>query len=1141
MKNVYTSLDINLLADKMMVKIQESWKTPFDSPVVVFTDSKTEQWFKLFWLKKQGTGNSILMNLETKRIQQFLFDLVKPQNSDKNDIKNLSVEMLRDVIITKLTEKTAGKYYFETLGAPEVETYLTTGSTDSKINANHLYDFSQTIASLFLDYEDTRPDMMDEVLAKSPWQAKLYNDVIGESGAKIENVKYMTLFQLAELNKKANAGTLTFNKFSDHPIFIFGFSGLGQSYRNILNEFSKKHTLEVFLQAMDYEENPENQLLDKWAEFGKEQYDLWSKDSTLQKLSEQNFNKTDSLLHRIQKSVAENKKLVQEPFNAADNSLTLTAAPTSLREVEAVHTKICELLSQENTGTRLGDILVLAPNIQDYKTAIEQVFDQTDQFSKDSAFPYIPYTIADYSGERSLTAEALSVLFGILNKGYLSRADVFLLLHNYLVQSVRGLSDKEVSSWADWTSQLNVFRDRVGHDDWKKAKTRILLSRLTNETVIYSNNTDNSQTNDRQFLPFESIDSQDNDSLYRFVQTIDELLEWTKYSKKTQFTKEDIDNLQDLLDCWLHTGDNTPDDLNNESLVYQNVTEEIERQKLTDSQTVYSRCFQNALLDRSRAVSLSSSNILSTGITFANFESNHILSAKYVFLMGLDSKAFPGLNNNNELDMRINLQNPDKREPGDESVPLKNKNAFLCQLMSASEGLFISYINKDLQKDEDFYKSSVLATLFDTVYAPVKDKKAPPAYEKQIHIDEDRDWNELYTLREFRNKKNFEKLKETGRTPPREENYADNYDENDEYKYENNINLPDRVSISSITKFLQDPFIFQAEQLFNKDDDISEEEQQEYEPLTLNRLTESSLRKKEIKKLLPKLNSFPIFDVNEPIDISSELSITELTQKLQNLNLLPDSFFGTTAVDSFFSSIEGICKTIRFELPGSIEEICNTLRFELPEVNFIKDNVSQLVKKDIVNNKKDWFITGEMTWHNKIEDFKKTNTLLTLDFNNSENYLPGYITSLVLLADLHDDDSKFYNIILNVIDSNAKLSNKTYFATPKQAKELLNQLYKKMFIKPYGRCIPFSIMKKDIEKNNLTFSSLKYELNGEHHPEWGYFSKKTLFDMDKHLGYSTDPLNFSAQWKMARDNQRKLILYLPQAEENDTQNETGEQ
>ena len=182
-----------------------------------------------------------------------------------------------------------------------------------------------------------------------------------------------------------------------------------------------------------------------------------------------------------------------------------------------------------------------------------------------------------------------------------------------------------------------------------------------------------------------------------------------------------------------------------------------------------------------------------------------------------------------------------------------------------------------------------------------------------------------------------------------------------------------------------------------------------------------------------------------------------------------------------------------------------------------------------------------MTWHNKIEDFKKTNTLLTLDFNNSENYLLGYITSLVLLADLHDDDSKFYNIILNVIDSNAKLSNKTYSSTPKQAKELLNQLYKKMFIKPYGRCIPFSIMKKDIEKNNLTFSSLKYELNGEHHPEWGYFSKKTLFDMDKHLGYSTEPLNFSAQWKMARDNQRKLILYLPQAEENDTQNETGEQ
>ena len=138
MKNVYTSWDLTLLADKLIEKINESWKNPFRSPAVVFTDPKTEQWFKLLWLKNKASGNSILMNLKTLRIQQFLFDLVALTDSEK-----LSVELLRDVIISKLTEKNSdGKYYFETLGAPAVEVYLTSQASDSKINANHLYDFS---------------------------------------------------------------------------------------------------------------------------------------------------------------------------------------------------------------------------------------------------------------------------------------------------------------------------------------------------------------------------------------------------------------------------------------------------------------------------------------------------------------------------------------------------------------------------------------------------------------------------------------------------------------------------------------------------------------------------------------------------------------------------------------------------------------------------------------------------------------------------------------------------------------------------------------------------------------------------------------------------------------------------------------
>ncbi len=384
MKNVYTSWDLDLLADNMIEKIMEKWDSPFSSPAVVFTDPKTEQWFKLRWLKKKsqgagkGSGQGILMNLKTLRIQQFLFDLVTPDAAAFQKAERLSVELLRDVIISKLTSRegsgtgAGSKYYFETLDAPEVTTYLTT--PDKKINANHLYDFAQTIASLFLDYEDTRPDALNQLLAQQAWQKKLYDDVIGEKGLEIEGTKYLTLYQLTKENKKAGGGNLTFSWKKDRPVFIFGFSGIGQIYRQVLDDFSKDFQLEVFLQLGDIPKEPKNQLLDKWGGFGREQFGLWSKNTQAALItSAESFSRTDSILHKTQKAIAEDTEMTALKFDASDTSLTLTAAPTALREIDALHSKICHLL--EKDGVQLGDILVVAPHIQNYKTAIEQVFD----------------------------------------------------------------------------------------------------------------------------------------------------------------------------------------------------------------------------------------------------------------------------------------------------------------------------------------------------------------------------------------------------------------------------------------------------------------------------------------------------------------------------------------------------------------------------------------------------------------------------------------------------------------------------------------------------------------------------------------------------------------------------------------------
>ena len=1163
MKNVYISWNLELLANKMIEKIIENWKSPFCSPVVIFSDPKIEQWFKLHWLKNQKSNNSVLMNLKTVRLEQFLFDILKPDFS----IEKLSSELLRDIIISKLTSKDDnGKYYFEILGeycnAPEIIKYLTdTTAPNTKVNTIHLYDFSQEITSLFMDYEDTCPDELDFILEKNPWQNKLYHDVFSAGGINIRGTRYLTLYQLAKLNtrpqpqtsghcetcKDKDGQTIQFDWDSNRPVFLFGFSGIGELYRNILSEFSKINNLEIFIQTGSFSDGQHqnanknstppaencgfsaNQLINKWAGYGKEHLELWIKtgDVTLEKLDvEAKTSSADNILHYVQNSIIGSKenekgsKIVSRAFSKDDQSLTLTAAPTKLREMEAVHSKICKLLLQGDT--QVGDILVVAPFIQDYIVAIEQVFDQNTFTDEEQNFPCIPYIIADYSGEKSLTAEALHVFFGILKKGYLCRSDVFALLRNYLVQTVRGISENELSAWSAWATQMHIYRDRGEAEDvvldWQKAKIRLLLSRLTEYPI--------KKNDEEDYLPYETIESSDDTSLYKFIQAIDELEEWTKFSEKDRLNSDDIKKLRDILKKWIYLENTIPSNLFNETLVFQNIIEEIDRQEMmtasdgeipetptvsdipNDAGYIYKDCFFFALFDRSRSVALHNSKILSQGITFANFESNRVLSAKYVFFIGLDSKAFPGIDSISDLDLRTK---------GYETVPRK-KNAFLCQLMSAKEGFFISFINKDLQKDEDFFKSSVLADLFDTAYLNEKiDGKEQSVYEQIIKIDENRPWSELFTSREFRNKNNFIRL-QGKQIPSNDSAQPDSaistgiFDAENEPCTQNEACspdkpkdtrvLPDRVPIYKIKKFLSDPFQFMAEAKFNPNEDDSDEELFEFEPLVFDNLTKSSLSKDYVQEFL----------VN-----NGKVMTDDLRHKLKNQNVLPDSFFGELALKDIAEDGNQKAELIKNSITN-VDKIVFSDKKALP----------LLIKQEINGDEKEWNLTGSLVWH----VFEENSTeITTIEINKSGNCLNGYVTTLALLASLknaNNTDTK-YSVKMHVItmksDSNP-IDTQNAEISPKEAYSLLQNIYHAMFVESYHICAPYSLVKDDIKADSGNeFSEFKRKLCDSYgNGEWQFFAKRDMFDLDKDIGYRAD--NFTEEWAKAKEHQKKLIVFL---------------
>ena len=80
------------------------------------------------------------------------------------------------------------------------------------------------------------------------------------------------------------------------------------------------------------------------------------------------------------------------------------------------------------------------------------------------------------------------------------------------------------------------------------------------------------------------------------------------------------------------------------------------------------------------------------------------------------------------------------------------------------------------------------------------------------------------------------------------------------------------MAISQIKRFLSDPFIFNAENLFAKENEDSENEKLEFERLSFDNLTNSSIRKDYIQK-----------SIKSGKDLSEEFK-----QKLKNENLLPE-------------------------------------------------------------------------------------------------------------------------------------------------------------------------------------------------------------------------------------------------------------
>lgn len=958
---------------------------------------------------------------------------------------------------------------------------------------------------------------------------EVFENADRESGST-KKTQYLTLpFLYRDCLDSSN--TPHFNYKSNAPVFIFGLSGMGQFYRVVLREFSKQYDVHAYIQnpcmkfwedldtsrlvpkvktthvedkiteTEDYIRDDENTLLRLWGKSGRDNIKLWCltddysscdfNEGERLSLLDKKQGKPDTLLHAVQYLVSNRENTFEEgPFKkeANDASITVTAAPSKLREIEALHSSICKLLLN---GVKANEILVVSPNLQEYSPFIYQIFDQAKMAAEngDKSIIHIPYTILDSISKDSLTGSLIETLFQVHDTKSVSRPDFFNLVRNPVVQAARSITPNMVSVWETWVTDMNIYRDRPneGFMPWLQGVKRMLLSRLTSATIERPEGT---------CTPYANMDSSNDAVLLKFINTIEDLEKWTS-AFSDRLTPSDVETLFDMFNSWARTG-NVSDDLVGEKAAYHEICKAINRLKyffLANQESIPVDIVRRTLLQASSVSEYSFGNLFVNGITFMKFAPNRIIPVKHLFFIGADVDHFPKENSYNTLDLRT-LVRP---WPGDDSNTNRNRYAFLCQLMSTTEGFHISYQNMDLSKDSEIYPSPVINDLknfIDGFAAP----ESLTTY--NVPLDEIRSKDSLFTRRGRRYMESITLL-----WNPTQADTGDFANAGTTYT---ELKTPDKVTVSNLKKYLKDPFQFYVERLINISEIEDDPTEINVEPIALNKLDESTYLKEVVhinrglNKIFANEETYfkSLYDQDRIPHGSFGAGITEaISQKAAKIN---------AELDKFFPQDKYTFQPIQLNENYSIEQGDEfTLQGNIPLAFISNENARECVVVEISNSSN----------------------------NGKDKFLAPYIEALSLIASKKMDK-------VGLFVAAGKCSKQEQFdkvfteldIDSTSARKILCDIYDNAYVTCQKKVLPIDLLSKKLG----SLEELKMELdNGDGRGCWEYFAGKDIFidDLANVSGYSTT--NFESEWDEARNKQIALLACL--ANKFFAENENGEQ
>ncbi|SDP54872.1 exodeoxyribonuclease V subunit gamma [Desulforhopalus singaporensis] len=400
-----------------------------------------------------------------------------------------------------------------------------------------------------------------------------------------------------------------------------------------------------------------------------------------------------TLLEKIQADLFHGRRCSSSEAGClVDPSVQIVSCHSKLRELMVLKDHILNLLHCDDS-LELRDIVVMAPDIQDYSILIPSVFAD------------IQHSIADRSVRTQNNAIGTFVFFLGLYAGRFGVSEVMDLMQQPLVHRNFQLSEVDLEQVEHWVAETGIrwglSREQraedglasFGESSWRAGLDRLLMGYAIDSDGFVDT-----------VLPYGELEGQGAaplGGLCRFI----ELVGRGRNDFKNQYSLVAWSELlREYVDFLF--GDSTEQEVMDLRLIIAELGEAGQsfNHCLVEFDTITDWFAQTARETRS------SSGFLRGQLTFCSMLPMRSIPFQAVCILGLNEGEFPKNKEGETFDLMTLEQRPGDRSPRDD-----DRYQFLEAMLSARRGLYLSYIGQSIKTNDKIPPSVVVAELVEVL------------------------------------------------------------------------------------------------------------------------------------------------------------------------------------------------------------------------------------------------------------------------------------------------------------------------------------------------------------------------------------------------------------------------------------------